>query len=161
MKFKQSGLKLALSDPIVLSTNPYWLLVKAASGEAVWLTDVHDGSVLILETQSRPGLLSLKSAISGAKVLYALYSRTAVHQDSPPVAISIGDNTIEPTVNGNQTDGRRGATKYDLTASLNSYLLDNPGTDVVSVPITFASAIQGFVTVYPPQINFDQGENPS
>jgi hypothetical protein len=137
---------LRLPDPITLPTRPHWLIVRAASGRAVWLT--HAGSAPL-------GLLDGSTFIplAGLETRYVfIVPRTIVGNPAPSSTLVIGNAVLT------SIPGADGAITYDLTAALNAALHDAaPGQAMMPmlITITATSSLPGLLTLYPPHVEYD------
>ena len=137
---------LQLPDPITLPTRPHWLMVRAASGQAVWLT--HAGSAPL-------GLLDGSALIplAGLEARYGFIVPSAIAGSlAPSSTLAIG-NAVLTSILGND-----GAIEYDLTAALNAALQD-AATSLSPMPIPIAitatSSLPSLLTLYPPRVEYD------
>jgi hypothetical protein len=134
-------------SPVVLSTQPCWLLATATRGAAVWLTRPGPGGVRILDLRdpAAPG-----KAFAGRETLHRLLASAGQGQGAAPaVALRLGDAAVPAS-------GAAGDRQvYDLTDALNGYLASHPGAASLDVPLTFTAAVPGILTVYPPRIEYE------
>jgi hypothetical protein len=119
-------------------------MVRAASGQAVWLTQPGDTPLALCETT---GLAPL----TGQVARYRFVIPATIQPAPRPVSeIAIGPSVLVPTPVDEDT------LDYDLTNALNAYLASQPpSSSPVAIPITATSALPGLVTLYPPHITYD------
>ena len=143
---------LLFSKATALPAQSHWILVKAASGRAVWLANSGTGtsSVRILDRPSEMAVWSEVSILNGLEALYQLISHSDKAQKQQPATLSIGTHTVARinTANGSQT--------FDVTNALKACLADQPSSSITTtVPLTFTAIARGIITVYPPHIEYD------
>jgi hypothetical protein len=137
---------LLFSEAVVLPSTPHWILMKAARGRAVWLADAGDVPVRVLEGADYTEELSV---LDGLQAMYGFLSRSKQAQKQQPVSLTIGEHVVAAT-------DENGTNIYDMAFAINDYLGDlPPSTSAVVVPLIFRGASRGFVTVYPPIIEYD------
>lgn len=148
---RRSWATLLFPEPIVLSSNLYWLLMKVSSGRAVWLTEAGDIPARVLEEPDDSGASWAElSVLDGLQAIHRLISRSKRAQEQRSISLAIGKHTIE------MVDEQDDVRTYDLTSSLNDYLGDLPSDGpVATIPVTFKAALPGLVTVYPLAIEYD------
>jgi hypothetical protein len=138
------GGTVIFAEPVPLSARPYWIVVRATSGGAVWLADEAAGDVRVLEVADG----SPRGRLSDVDPLHELLSRSAELQAEPAVILRVAGKRVAPAPSAG--DKRT----YDLASALNAYLLgkvDGP----VAVPLTLTAAIAGTVTVQPPVVEYE------
>ena len=148
---RRGWLTLLFPEPIVLSLKPHWILMRAASGRAVWLADAGDTPARVFERPNNSAVWVEASVLSGLQTMYAFLSRSKqAQEEQQAVSLAIGERVVAAA--GKQNDTR----SYDLTSAVDDYL-DSllPGITTVAIPFTFTATSQGFITVYPPTIEFD------
>jgi hypothetical protein len=140
-------------EEVVLPQAPYWLLVKAASGHAVWLAEAGDQALRVIDQTPRGGCTE-RGEVAGQAALFQFLSRRSPGQQAeqgPPIAIHIGEQ-VAPILPVNEADRQ----PFDLTAALNAYLAAQPGTgELIPVELSFQARFLGLVTIYPPRIVYD------
>jgi hypothetical protein len=129
-------------DPVVLPSGPLWLVLRAAKGDAVWIGAPDEGgSVRVVHTAD--GAAPIATALPGLRALYEVFSRSGDAAARPATSLSVGGVDVAAT--------RDGATAtYDFTSALQAALAAGNG----AVPLAFASAVAGTVTVHPPHIEY-------
>lgn len=134
-------------DPVLLFAQPYWLLLKAVRGAALWLVQPGASAVqmLILENQRWQAL----SVIANTEGLVHWLISGAAAQQVPSLALAIDNRPVStPPVT---TDDRY---TYDLTAALNSALANQGAADLVDLALTITTGAAGLLTLYPPVIAY-------
>jgi hypothetical protein len=141
---------LPFTEAVVLTSTPHWILVKAASGRAVWLTDAaEEVPVRVLEGPGDANTRTELSVLDGLQAMYGFLSRSKQAQKQQPVSLTIGEHVVAAT-------DENGTNIYDMAFAINDYLGGlPPTTSAVAVPLIFRGASRGFVTVYPPIIEYD------
>jgi hypothetical protein len=144
---------LLFRDPVVLPSQPHWVLLKAARGQAVWLAQEGSEPVRVLEIATARGTTSEISVLDNLQALHLFLSRSRQAQVHGPAALrlSVGNEVVTGTADPVARDTRL----YDLESALNAYLADKPGGAPVPIPLTFMAAMPGLLTVYPPRIEYD------
>ena len=124
--------KVRLGDPLVL---------RATKGDAVWIGAPDDGSVRVVHTaEHAPPIVT---ALPGLRALYEVFSRSGDAAARPATTLSVAGAEVAAA--------RHGATAtYDITAALQAALAGGNG----AVPLAFASAVAGTVTVHPPHVEY-------
>jgi hypothetical protein len=131
-------------DAVVLPSGTVWLVLRAAKGEAVWLTaPAEDAGLRVLRTSDDGA--SVESVLPGLAAQYRLYSRSGEALERAATTLSL-DGTAVPALR----DGDRAT--YDLTTALQP-LAAAGGI----VPLTFTGSIAGTITVDPPHVELDLG----
>jgi len=136
---------LQLPDPITLPTRPHWLMLRAASGHAVWLTQPGSAPLGLLDGSSL-------FPLAGLEARYGFIVLSSIAEQSPlthPTTLSIGDAPIVAIPD------TKGAMHYDLTAALNAALEEAADETLPIIPITVTSSLPGFLTLYPPRVEYD------
>jgi hypothetical protein len=133
-------------DQPVLDANPYWLVLQARQGGAVWLTEPADAALRALRGDATAGW-EREQASGGLRALYRVFSRVANGDAQPPTGLTVAGGSVAGTAqNGDRT--------YDLAAALNAGLAGAaPG--LVSLPLDLTATVAGSITVYPPRIEYD------
>ena len=139
--------------PITLPAQLHWILLKAARGHAIWLAKPGGTPVRVLESSSQMATWTESNVLTGLEALYWIFSRNQQTKDqplAPPVTLAIGSATVTGVSVPNDT------RTFNLKAALNAYLAQSPSSDaVLAVPLTFAAATPGLITVHPPHIEYD------
>lgn len=145
---RRDWITLLFPEAVTLFSELYWILIGTASGRAVWLADTGDGDVKVLDrTADVP--VELK-ALDGLKTMYALLARDRQTREQQPASLGVGERTVAGTAK--QDDVRT----YDLAFAFASYLDSSVKTaSTTTIPLTLTSALRGFVTVYPPEVEYD------
>lgn len=132
-----------MNKPIILPSQPHWLLVRGASGRAVWLADAASGTVRVLIRSGDSASWQEDSGLENLAVLYRLLSRGAQADVQPTFSVAIDAHEVA------LSDGQT----FDLTTALNAYLQERGGED--PVPVVFTSTAPGLLTVYAPRLVYD------
>lgn len=134
-------------EPLLLFAQPYWLLLKAVRGAALWLAQPGALSVQML-TQENQRWQAL-SVIANTQGLVHLLSPAGHGSQDVPFALNVnGVAVVTPPV----ITGDRQA--YDLTTALNTALTASGATEVDDITLSFITGLAGVLTVYPPQLAY-------
>jgi hypothetical protein len=149
---RRSWATLLFPDATILPSSPHWILVKAAGGRALWLVDAGSTPARMLEGSNDSNAWSELSGFKGLQALHRLYSRGKQAQEQRPSSLTIGAHAA---VTMSEHDGTK---VYDLTSTFNDYLGSLPSsTPLTTIPLAFASALPGLITIYPPVIEYELG----
>jgi hypothetical protein len=157
----QAGQRLwavaSLKSPAALPGQPFWIVVSAVKGSAIWLAEPGSDPARLL--QKTNGLWTEAARFDGFEAMTRVLppapaSPSQPASPSPPrTNASIGSATLAGAV---QTDGSR---LFDVTSQLNAYLAaahqQFPQAATASIPLVFTSGAAGQVIVYPPHIAYD------
>ncbi len=151
--------RVALDDSLALAAPNYWLLVRALSGSAIWLTRSTPQS-RILSALATPsgGIATTRQPLDDVQGYFALFTRRLANcPDTVPLMLNVGGGTIALSQAEN---GRFLADGESLTDSLNDCLAaptDDciPTSEGLVVPLTFTAVSKGMVTVYVPILHYD------
>lgn len=145
---RRDWVTLLFPEAVTLFSELYWLLIGTASGRAVWLAETGDGDVKVLDrTADAP--VELK-ALDGLKTMYALLARDRQTREQQPASLGVGERAVAGTA------GQNNVRTYDLAFALDSYLDSSvKTTSTTTIPLTLTSPLSGFVTVYPPEVEYD------
>ncbi len=117
---------LALPEAVTLSTQPYWLMLKAAQGQAVWLAQSGPATTKIWQQPPGKGTWSQVRDLSGYRLLYQfLAPRRRPPEGAAEAEGTSAESTCRLTVGGQAVSpGKRAGdtVEYDLTAALNAHL---------------------------------------
>lgn len=132
--------------PVLLFAQPYWLLLKAVRGAALWLAQPGASTVqmLTLENQRWQAL----SVIANTQGLFHWLTPAAAAQQAPSLALAIDNHSVPSPVT---TDDRY---TYDLTAALHGALANQGATELVDLALTITTGAAGLLTLYPPVIAY-------
>ncbi len=138
----QSWATVFFSDPTVLGSGGYWLLLRAASGSAVWLSEDADEALrlLVLDDDGDP---VRESVLPNMRPSYRLFSRDRAVAAKPALALRIGSHVVPQGADG----------AYDAAAALESAAGAVSG-GAVPILLVFAAAVGGTVSVPPPRIEY-------
>ncbi len=126
------------AQPVILSTLPCWIVVRATAGQAVWIAQ--SGSGLSVFDQAN-GTLSRHSSLDGLGAVYQWLTRSGANETSA-AGLRIGAQTLVGVVQEDQSK------RYDLATALNVYLSTLPATPLlVDVPLVYTSDVTGLVTL--------------
>ncbi len=151
--------RIALDEILALSGQHYWILAKALTGSAIWLTRNEAQSRMVTaSTTSSGGISTSLYPLDGIQGYLALFSRSTQACPAPaPLTLKVGatDIALTPAENGRlRTDGET------FTNGLNDCLV-TPTDDCtvtpegLTIPMQFTAASKGMVTVYAPELRFD------
>ena len=144
-----------LSEPVTLSSKPYWLLVKATRGHALWLAESDTTSMHVLERSTEEAVWKEASAVPGLRALFQLLSRSGGAEEQPPIVVSAAGTPVEPVNSRNGTGNRSGVRIFDLADAINAYLASGSYTGIVAIPVALQARVLGIATVYPPRVLYD------
>jgi hypothetical protein len=138
----QSWATVFFSEPTVLGSGGYWLLLRAANGGAVWLSEDADEALrlLVLDDDGEP---VRESVLPSVRPSYRLFSRDRAVAAKPALALRIGSSVVPQGANG----------AYDAAAALESAAGTGSG-GAVTIPLVFTAAVGGTVAVPPPRIEY-------
>ena len=139
---------LLFPEPVILTLQPHWVLVRATSGSAVWLSRDSQKSVRTLEEVSQTKTFNELSTLKGQGALVQFLLQSSGQQSQPPATISL--EKIPLTVKA----GQNGTNTFDLLSALTVSLKNKSAGKPVTIPLVFTSAIAGIITVYPPRIEY-------
>ncbi|HEX7239577.1 MAG TPA: hypothetical protein VF263_04895, partial [Longimicrobiaceae bacterium] len=145
-----------LDDSVVVPPAPLWVVLTVASGRVVWLgREAAGAEVRLLDAPAGGGA---RGALAGLEAVHALISAateaatstTASAGDRPPLALLVGSHAVPPA---KEEEGRR---RLDLALPLAQYLAAQPAAPAtVLVPLVFTAAVDGILTVFPPEITYE------
>lgn len=142
------------TQPVILPSQPHWLLIKAAVGQAIWLTKTGNNPLLVLEGINDAEASAEVGRLGGVEALYQLFSKTNGATEKPPSALSIGAQVVEAIADSAEQKGSR---VFDVTSALNAFITDQPASSsVITIPLAITASIAGVITVYPPTIEYDR-----
>jgi hypothetical protein len=141
-----------LDVPVVLSSDPHWVVVAAKAGRAIWLAIPGEG---VSMTGDAAGILF--SPVAGASPLLRILTRGQDLSDDPPFAVSVGSTIVPRTLPTAEpsTPSLPPGDRYDLSAAVAAYVASHPSSSTIRVPLTFAALAPGNLTVYPPEVVYD------
>jgi hypothetical protein len=137
-------------EPVILSSRPYWILVKAARGSAVWLVSEGSEPARVLAAEGA-GFAEI-GVLDGVQGLFYFLSSQIGQSEQPPARAAIGNQPVEGAP-AQRDSGRI----FDLRAALGTVLPASGTVAEVSVPVVFSSEIPGSITVYPPRVEYEIG----
>ena len=140
---------LELPRSIELFAQTYWLLVKTARGQAVWLAKASENTIHVM---THPGR-KLVALLGGLLAFHEwVIPRVTYENDEEDniTSLRIHEQKVLP-------DTPAGDSKfYNITGPLNAALQTaDPTSSPLTVPLMFTAALPGITTVYPPDIEFD------
>lgn len=132
-------------EPVLLFTQPYWLLLKAVRGAALWLAQAGTPAVQML-TQENQRWQTLH-VLANTQGLVHLLAPVVAGKQTAPLALSIDGVpvTVAPVPAGDRQT-------YDLTAALNATLAAGAALGAIDRSLAFTTGLAGVLTVYPPAI---------
>jgi hypothetical protein len=139
--------------PVVAPAAGIWLALTATRGAAVWLGGAGTGSALVLERAPAPGPFRLSRQLLDHDLRYQLVfsSDASSHSRTAPLAILVGETPV-PLAHAETSAN----LVVDLTAGVQAYLASLPAPPAsVAIPIVFAGAFPGIVTVCPPEVSLE------
>lgn len=133
-------------DPVLLFAQPYWLLLKAVRGAALWLAQPGASAVQMLTKENQRW--QALSVIANTQGL-AHWLTPAAAKQAPSLALAIDNCPVSsPPVT---TDDRQ---TYELTAALHDALANQGATDLADLALTITTGAAGLLTLYPPMIAY-------
>ncbi len=142
---------IALQFPqsVILNALPYWIVVRAARGAAVWLASQGASPLRVFSgEEAAPTELSRLDNLQA--LLYFHSSLTSV-LDTPPVRLFVNGQLANA---GGMTAERR---QFDIRTALNANSSPE-GSGKRTVSLEFVSDLRGSITVYPPVIEYETNE---
>jgi hypothetical protein len=133
---------LFLPEPTALGAAAYWLLVRAASGSAVWLGEDAEAALRLL-TVNDDGDPERESTLAGLRPSFRLFSRDRSVAEKQALALRVGGAAVPRGANGG----------YDAAAALEAAVGAGSGSPV-TIALVFAAAGGGTVSVPPPRIEY-------
>ncbi len=148
--------RIPFAAPVVLPSQPHWLMIQAVSGRLLCLLDAGDPSARLLEQGKHAADWREGKVFDNLVLLYQLLSSidqaaaSEANGGTPaaPYTLRIGAQVV-PDVAG--PDSSR---SFDLTTALQHELLDQVGAGAPALQLTFTAFTPGLLTVYPPHIEF-------
>jgi hypothetical protein len=137
-------------EPVILSSRPYWILVKAARGSAVWLVSEGSEPARVLAAEGA-GFAEI-GVLDGLQGLFYFLSSQIGQSEQPPARAAIGNQQI-----AGAPAQRDSVRVFDLRPALSTILPALGPVADVSVPVVFSSEIPGSITVYPPRVEYEIG----
>ena len=138
---------IEFSDSIILSTQTYWVVIKAASGAAVWITKPGAVPLRVLEQRVNKNLWTELSVHDDHEGLLQFFSRSNRAKARTTSTLSISDEIILPESEQN------GSKVFDLANTISNYIAVRPPTiPTVAITLSFKAVGPGIITVYPPKI---------
>ena len=130
-------------DPAVLGSGRTWILLRAASGAAVWLGESAEEELrlLVLDDDGAP---AREASLPSLRPSYRIFSRDRPVASKPAVALRVGEAVVVPGPDGD----------YDAAAALASAVAAGGSSGTVTIPLTFVAAVGGTVSVPPPRIEY-------
>lgn len=139
-------------EAVSLPPQPYWLMLKAASGEALWLTKDGAGGLLVVEKDDEQSARSEVRRLENVEALYRLFAGSGhAQEEAQPRQASVLTLGGTPVAGTGGEDGKT----FNLKPALNAYLAAHSQPGPVSVQLSFTSELPGLITVYPPRIVYD------
>lgn len=137
------------AEPVLLFAQPYWLLLKAVRGAALWLAKEGMPALQMLAQENqRWQLVNLIANTQGLMQLLA--PAVDGNPSHAPLALRIDG---VPVVTMPVTSGDR--QRHDLTTVLNTALTGGAATSSPDRTLAFTTGQAGTLTVYPPEIYYE------
>jgi hypothetical protein len=143
-----SWMTAAFSKPVVLTSSPHWIVVKAAKGSGVWFAEEAQNSVLILENETSGAAANARS-LPHLGLLHQFLSEQQGNGNNTGFSLQVNGIQVTPQ----RTEGKN--LVFELATVLTQSLQDSSLPESVDIPLVFASGLSGSVTVYPPAIQYD------
>ncbi len=144
---------LLFPGPVVLPSQPHWLLVRPSRGQALWLTAAGSTPVRLMEATSKGEIGGELSVLEGQQALYSFLSRGKQVQGQAAFGMLVGAQPVAP--GSAPPDGQPDTRITDLASALGAYLASQATTATVSVSLTFSASVPGILTVYPPRVEYE------
>lgn len=141
---------LLFAQPVLLSSQPCWIVVRASAGAASWIA-ASGGSGLVVFSTENNGLMR-KGELSGLAAAYTWLIRagSSTGGADESTGLYLGAQSIAPTKSAN------GEKRFTLTAALTSYLAGLPAdADIVTIPLEYTSPVSGLVTLKALEVEFE------
>lgn len=143
-------LTLLFQQPVIMSTAPHWLVLRAASGSAIWLAESDSAASITVMERLNGSNGTPSSTLEGLRATYQFLTRTQPSQEAPlsgetSLTVNLGSQPLTP-LPADESDPDTKTRVYDFTSTLQNYLNSAAG-DPVSVPLSFSAFMQGMVTV--------------
>ncbi len=145
--------------PVILAVQGYWLVVKASRGGALWMLADKQGEPVSVFRRRENSALELVGVLDPLQALFSLLAQnTQPSTGSPesgvePMRVAVGECVLPA---GQKLDPGSDKLSFDLKDALNTYIAEHTAQEGKRmIPLTFASALPGLLTVYPPKIVFD------
>jgi len=138
-------------EPLVIPAEPHWILIRATKGNAVWLSKDGKNAVRILADSDEIKTDQPMQLLEGQEALQCLVSPIVSQQSkSPASALFIEGQPVK-----GKPGNKDGSLEFDLRSALQSHTTKQKSGDALEVPLTFSSGFAGFVTIYPPHLEFN------
>lgn len=134
------------NEAIILPSGAHWVVVQAAEGRAVWLTETADDAVTAVEKSAPNGVWERMRGIQTMRAMVALVWVGGSSPATPPVTLSVGGHAV----GGSIVDEANSARLYTFTSPLVAQL----GTGGSSTALTVTSYTRGLVTLKNLRIEF-------
>lgn len=136
------------TEPVLLFTQPYWLLLKATRGAALWLAK--EGPLALQMMTQEKQRWQTVNVIAHTQGLVHLLSPVVADKQGVPLVLNIdGVPITTPPV----TPGDR--QRHDFTTALNAALAAGAATSAHTLTLTFTTGQAGLLTVYPPEVLYE------
>lgn len=145
---------VTLPKPVLLSTMPHWIVVRASDGGGVWLAQPGEDTVGLFEQRGERAVWSPASALDGLRARYRLLTIGAGSSGSAGVSSSAA-LTVDGQVLASWpvADGSR---RFDFKAVLSDLLAAAPAeAATIEVPLRYTSPAAGLVTLRDLHIEYD------
>ena len=96
---RRNWVTLSFPEIVTHFSEPYWILLGTAAGQAIWLADTGDGNLKVLD-RTADGPLESK-ALDGLVTTQELLVRNGQTQQQQPASLAIGENTVVGTAGQN------------------------------------------------------------
>jgi hypothetical protein len=148
-------------EAITLYTAPFWLILKATRGAAIWNTRPAPEAVMKAYRRHDHDAASAHWVeFKNMSVDYSLFSNSInAIAENPLISLSIGGLPPEPL---NLVDNVLSVSPQHFKSALSTILSDvSPTASSVTILLSFTTVASGFITVYPPHIEFGLSETPN
>ena len=137
---------------VVLATQPYWLLIKATRGQAIWLLSQGNRPARILDDAAHTGTWRVIHNFAGLEALHQLFEMSGAAlppEGQTPTALAMSVSGVTGTPSADD------ARIFDLTAAVRTYLASQPaGSGLIAIPLSCTAVVPGIITVYPPRVEY-------
>jgi hypothetical protein len=152
------------TEPVVVQTQPHWLLVKTTQGNAIWLTNVNSSDTHLLKRFTAAASFTDGNGLNGVSAIYQILrpnsstSSNGNGSENPQASgttLLIGAYPVTPDSENTGDRSPSDTYTFDFTAALNQYLQEHAlNSSAAEVSLSFVAAIAGSITVYPPRIEY-------
>lgn len=145
---KKHWANLRFAESVDLFEQPFWLLCRATTGDAVWLAKADESFICMLRHSDE----EQSDVLEGMTALYEWMIPVKAqvnHESYLPFRLKVDDQIVVPDLTEDDTQ------IHDITGALNSRLQTAAnGGGCLTVKLSFTASVEGIITVYPPKIEY-------